>query len=143
VYYWITITGLLFLPLCLFGTGYFAWQIIHSIASPVTRPAYGNFDHWLSVAIGGVICWFIGRSILKGYKNFIKPISKIEGVIMDKEEREYQDGRHYYLLLKSNDKIQINEKSYSKLNRGNQIIVLWSNKIDSAMKIVRVNTAES
>jgi hypothetical protein len=134
-YYWMALTWLLFLLLCVCGT---IFSIRELIEVPGTTSNIGN---WVLLFIGVGATWLLVFVLIKTIKNMVKATRLIEGLILKKETIEgSEDGTSYYVTLKgkTTERIEIFENSYSKVIQGNHLRILYSNKLDEPLKITKI-----
>lgn len=138
-YYWWGCTLLLFLPLFVFGVFSFGYDFLTSYWNAAILKSSINWEMLLASVSFIFLTWWASASIWKGFKDILHPVTLIEGIIKDKKE-VVDEGTSYYVYLKSGEKkeVEVNEKTYNKLHIGNRVKIVYSNKLDQALKIIRV-----
>jgi len=137
-YYWWGFTILLFLPVFIFGVFYYGSEMILSCWNGTLSRSPISWETWFAPPAFALLSWWGAYSVWNGFKNILHPVKLIEGLIIDKEEYYYDEGKSFHIHLKLAEKVEqveVNEKTYNKLRVGNRVKIIYSNKLDQALKI--------
>jgi hypothetical protein len=138
-YYWLIFTALLFLPVFLGGVVLCLASLMGFLQYENSAISYTTSEAWLYLAVSGSISAGIIYYLVKTARQLFKPNLVYEGLIYEKESRDYDEGLCYFIKLKNceKDRIEVNEKTYKRLNEGHRVRVHYSLKLDQAIRIIR------
>jgi hypothetical protein len=139
LYYWMMLTALLFLTVIT------AWLLpaLRDMVYPgeITPTPTGNErERWGMLLFAGAVvvllAWFIWNSAMK----MRKPRKVFEGIITEKKKRLYDDGWCYFVHLSPGEdkQVEVNEKSFEKLSKGNKVRITFSAPLGEPLKITRL-----
>jgi hypothetical protein len=73
-------------------------------------------------------------------KQFVKPARLINGLVIEKIEEDYDEGYAWFVLVKhgTEEKLEINKKSFDRIRKGDRLEIRWSNKLSQPFRIERI-----